>query len=255
MTDAELAILSLLAEGPNYDHTLNDLIEQRGMRRWTAIGTSSMYYVLDKLEKQGLVRKMVEDTGRRRFRISSAGMGVLQTAMVDLLSTPHSHDKYFEIGLANLHILKTSQVRSALLSRQHDLNTQIDKITITLNQESAHDNNFQVRSLFAHRIAMLKAELDWLNAFLEAWEKQAKPDPEMMIEATDIPRSRQVILPQDPDSIHKQQTQPISPNRKITPPSGRAKTGRLRRADLEIDPDATNPIALPPTKPDDPPKS
>ncbi|MBX3085444.1 MAG: PadR family transcriptional regulator [Anaerolineae bacterium] len=255
MTDAELAILSLLAEGPNYDHTLNDLIEQRGMRRWTAIGTSSMYYVLDKLEKQGLVRKMVEETGRRRFRISSAGMGVLQTAMVDLLSTPHSHDKYFEIGLANLHILKTSQVRSALLSRQHDLTTQIEKITITLNQESAQDNNFQVRSLFAHRIAMLKAELAWLNAFLDAWEKQAKPDPEMVIEASEIPRSRQVVLPQDPDSIHKQRTQPLAADRKLTPPSSRGKTGRLKRPDMDMDPDATNPIAINPPKPDDPPKS
>jgi len=94
-----------------------------------------------------------------------------------------------------------------------------------------------------------------LVAFLDAWEKQAKPDPEMVIEASDIPRSRQVILPQDPDSIHKQQTQPMSPNRKVTPPSNRGKTGRLKRldSDIDVDPDATNPVAIPPRKPDDPP--
>src|SRR5436190_22846340 len=118
MTDAELAILSLLAEGPSYDHDINDTIEARGLRRWTAIGNSSMYYVLEKLEKQGLVERISEQFGHRRFQISPAGSGVLQTAVADLLSIPHSFDKAFELGLANLHVLKPSQVRSALLGRQ-----------------------------------------------------------------------------------------------------------------------------------------
>lgn len=52
MTDAELTLLSLLHEKPCYDHELNKIIEQRGIRRWAAIGMSSMYYVLDKLEQQ-----------------------------------------------------------------------------------------------------------------------------------------------------------------------------------------------------------
>src|SRR5437016_5054281 len=114
MTDAELAILSLLAEGPSYDHDLNTIIEQRGLRRWTAIGYSSMYYVLDKLEKQGLIDMIADTHGHRKFQISPAGTGVLQTAVVDLLGTPHSHERSFELGLANLHILKSSQIRTAL---------------------------------------------------------------------------------------------------------------------------------------------
>jgi DNA-binding PadR family transcriptional regulator len=97
MTDAELAILSLLAEGPSFDHDLNATIEARGLRRWTAIGSSSMYYVLDKLEKQGLVQIVSETDGRREFKISPAGVGVLQTAVSDLLSTPHAHDKSIEL--------------------------------------------------------------------------------------------------------------------------------------------------------------
>src|SRR5258708_833486 len=130
MTDAELAILSLLSEGPSYDHDLNDEIEVRGLRKWTAIGHSSMYYVLDKLQRQGLVEIVSEEVGHRKFQISAAGTGVLQTAVSDLLSTPHGHDKSFELGLANLHVLKPSHVLMALQSRQQDIASQIAKLRL-----------------------------------------------------------------------------------------------------------------------------
>src|SRR5258708_36440102 len=93
MTDAELAILSLLSEGPSFDSDLNVAIDERGIRKWTAIGYSSMYYVLAKLERQGLVERTGDESERRRYQISPAGGCVLQTAVADLLRTPHPHDQ------------------------------------------------------------------------------------------------------------------------------------------------------------------
>lgn len=223
MTDAELAILSLLSEKPSYDHDLNREIEARGLRRWTAIGTSSMYYVLDKLEKQGLIRRVPEETTHRKFQISPAGIGVLQTSVADLLGTPRAYDKGFELGVANLHILKSSQVQSALLSRQQDLITQVNKLRDSL-QTSEVSESFQAKALFSHRIAMIEAELKWLEVFIHDWEEQAPTDPELKIEAAMIPRSRQVILPQDPDSIHKASTRDVGPARRPTPPSQNRRT-------------------------------
>src|SRR5258708_1985065 len=105
MTDAELAILSLLSEGPSFDDELFMLIEQRGLRRWTAIGSSSMYYVLDKLESQGLIDRTAEEKGRRQHRISQAGGGVLQPSLVHLLSTPHARGRNFVLLLEKLPYL------------------------------------------------------------------------------------------------------------------------------------------------------
>ena len=51
MTNAELAILSLVAEQPRHGYEIENVIEQRGMRAWTEIGFSSIYYILKKLEK------------------------------------------------------------------------------------------------------------------------------------------------------------------------------------------------------------
>ncbi|MEP7287295.1 MAG: PadR family transcriptional regulator, partial [Chloroflexota bacterium] len=203
MIDAELAILSLLSEGPSYDHDLNNTIEARGIRRWTAIGASSMYYVLDKLVRQGLVEQISSDHGHRRFQISQAGVGVLQTAIADLLSSPHGHDKNFELGLANLHVLKPSQVRSALLGREQDLLNQIEHMRTELERTAG---NFQIEALFDHNIAMMEAERVWLTQFIANWEAQAPAEPEITIEPTIAPRMKQVILPQDPDSVHKHTT-------------------------------------------------
>jgi DNA-binding PadR family transcriptional regulator len=217
MTDAELAILSILTEGPSYDHDLNKIIDSRGLRRWTAIGASSMYYVLDKLEKQGLVQMTPEADGRRRFYISPAGTGVLQTAVVDLLSTPHAHDKSFELGLVNLHVLRSSQVRSALQSREQDLVAQINKLRETLAEELEQHTSYQAESLFSHRLRMMEAELVWLEEFISYWEKRTTDEQETVIAPAIIPRNRQVVLPHDPDSVHKQETVEIPSEKKHTP--------------------------------------
>src|SRR5450432_1181116 len=204
MTDAELAILTILSEGASSDRELSLTIEARGLRKWTAIGNSSMSYVLDKLLRQGLIDLISEDTHQRNVRISQAGTGVLQTSIADLLSNVHTYDKTFELGLANLHVLRTSQIRDALLSREQDLTSHLS----WLREEKAQgDKPFQIEALFAHSIAMINAELAWLRTFREVWEKQAPAEPEIVLEPQLIARSKQVVLPQDPDSFHKQITQ------------------------------------------------
>src|SRR5206468_3747026 len=121
-----------------------------GLRKWTAIGYSSMAYVLDKLVRQGLVNLISQNAERRVFEISPAGIGVLQTAVSDLLSTVHSYDKTFELGLANLHILRPSQVRDALLSREQDLTSHLNWLR---GEKKQNAKSFQIDALFAHSIA------------------------------------------------------------------------------------------------------
>lgn len=56
LSDAELLALGLVAEMPRHGYELEQVIEERGMREWTQIGFSSIYFVLGKLEKAGLVK-------------------------------------------------------------------------------------------------------------------------------------------------------------------------------------------------------
>jgi DNA-binding PadR family transcriptional regulator len=223
MTDAELAILSLLVEKPRTDQSLHAEIEERGLRRWTAIGVSSMYYVLEKLEKQGLVQPIPDETPNRMWKITTAGYAVLQTAVADLLSTPHSHARGFELGLANLHVLKPSQVRAALANYRQDLVGRATRADQELKKELAGSAAFQTTALYSHNVAMYQAELKWIDRFMAEYESRGFQDPpEVRVESKPIPRIQQVVLPDDPDSVHKHttlQSQNRKPNTKSKPSS------------------------------------
>ncbi|MBA3293044.1 MAG: PadR family transcriptional regulator, partial [Geodermatophilaceae bacterium] len=76
LTDAELVLLGLVAERPRHGYDLETVIAERGVREWTALGFSSIYYVLNKLESRGLVsseRVSGRQKGRRTYTLTSAG--------------------------------------------------------------------------------------------------------------------------------------------------------------------------------------
>nr|MBA3799931.1 PadR family transcriptional regulator [Geodermatophilaceae bacterium] len=44
LTPSELTVLGLIVERPRHGYDLEQVIEQRGIRQWTDIGFSSIYY-------------------------------------------------------------------------------------------------------------------------------------------------------------------------------------------------------------------
>ena len=66
LTNAELAVLSLIAEKPRHGYEVETVIEERNMREWTEIGFSSIYHILRKLARQDfLIGKQGEKEGPR----------------------------------------------------------------------------------------------------------------------------------------------------------------------------------------------
>lgn len=235
MTDAELAILSIVAEGPIYGYDIQTIIAQRGLRAWTNIGVSSMYYVLEKLERQALIESgpghQTEGPARRQYRITPAGFGVLQTAVADLLSTPRETASGFELGLANLYVLRPDQIRTAFVAYRQELVTRLAQVRDRWQQLKHSRAPFNVDAMFGHHVALLEAELDWIKAFIDEWEAQAPPEePQGPPEPVDIPRMKQVVLPHHPDSPHRVPTRPLHPS--SAPP--------LPLADSAADPSLAN---------------
>lgn len=239
MTDAELAILSIIAEGPIHGYDLQTVIAERGLRAWTQIGVSSIYYVLEKLERQGLIESTItqgaEDTVRRQYQITTAGFGVLQTAVADLISTPREHADEFELGLANLHVLRPSQIRTALTAYRQELTTRLAQACQRQAALKANQPPLHVAAMLGHRIALLEAELAWMDSFVEAWEAQAPPEDSApaVPEVSEVPRMKQLVLPRDPDSPHRRPTRRAQVARPATPLT----------ADMPQTPDAPPPLS------------
>jgi len=54
LSDAELVILSLILEQPQHGYQIEKQITLRNMRTWTDLSTSSIYYIIGKLEEKDL---------------------------------------------------------------------------------------------------------------------------------------------------------------------------------------------------------
>ena len=48
-SDADIVLLSLLAEQPRHGYDLDRVIEQRGYRQWTSFAFNSLYNLLKRL--------------------------------------------------------------------------------------------------------------------------------------------------------------------------------------------------------------
>ena len=123
MTNAELAILSLVAERPRHGYEIENVIEERGMRDWTEIGFSSIYYLLKKLEKEGLVAGQLEEAARgparKVYSATQVGHQALRAGLLDALSVPRPRRSPLQLGLANLPGIPPAQVTLAL-EQYHD---------------------------------------------------------------------------------------------------------------------------------------
>ena len=110
LSNAELAILSLIHEAPRHGYELEQLIQARNMRDWTEIGFSSIYRILKQLEAKGLIQgKTGEKKGRgparTNYQITITGETAVVEASLKALSDPKKCYSSFLIGLDNLGTL------------------------------------------------------------------------------------------------------------------------------------------------------
>ncbi|NHJ31794.1 MAG: PadR family transcriptional regulator, partial [Asgard group archaeon] len=122
----ELIILSLINEKPSHAYTLEEKIEQRGMRNWTDIGFSSIYRIITSLEKKGLVKSEIiqekEDARiKKKYTITKKGKEQLRNSVQQALATPSRPKSDFDLGLANIWLLEKEEAIAALEQYQQSL--------------------------------------------------------------------------------------------------------------------------------------
>jgi DNA-binding PadR family transcriptional regulator len=169
MTNTELAILSLIVETPRHGYQIEQVIEQRGMREWTEIGFSSIYYILKKLEKNGWVQSQVETEGRgparKVYHVTAEGLEAWQEATLQALSSPAGRHIPLMMGLSNLPGLPRQQAIAALRQYSARLIGQRDHIRIRRHQQASLP--YFVDAMFDLSLTLIEAELQWVERFVD----------------------------------------------------------------------------------------
>jgi DNA-binding PadR family transcriptional regulator len=171
ISDLEAAILGLVYENPQYGYQLEKIIEGWGMRNWTQIGFSSIYYVLKKLEKKDLVTAKLEKVegkpSRKVFTITELGQEIMKEKLTDLLSWNKKIISPFDLGIAYLNYLKPEEVIECLENYIKSAEGRIKFLESSVKMQKELNAPYYVVALFSRPLSNLKNELEWVEEFIE----------------------------------------------------------------------------------------
>lgn len=161
VTDAELTILGLLAEQPRHGYELEQVIHERGVRQWTALGFSSIYYLLDKLTSKGFVAATADGPrGRRVFGVTEAGSQACRQAVRAALAEVRPTHPSVLVGLANSPLIDPAELVAALRERAETLARQ--HLAVAAARERQHPLPTFVDAVFDYSLSLIEAERQWL---------------------------------------------------------------------------------------------
>ena len=160
----QLLLLGVLLDGKMHGYKLNEYVEHT-MGLYTDLKKPTVYYVLEKLEKDGYVQQETEREGkrpeRRVYQITDKGrtyfLGLLRQHLSGYERTYYSDD----IGIAFMDQLPRGEVRQLLAQKQEK--------TLALLQQfrEVPDHGGNWRYLIEHNIAHLEADVAWLNSIID----------------------------------------------------------------------------------------
>jgi len=170
LTDAELLLLGLVAEMPRHGYELDSVIEQRGMRQWTQIGFSSIYFVLARLQKAGLVaakktaKANANTKARKVYAVTPAGRRALTAQTIAALRRVQPAYSSVLVGMINWSALTRGRALKALQARRSAIQAELARLgTIQIEQQPLPDH---VEALLEYSQGQLRAEMEWVSRTL-----------------------------------------------------------------------------------------
>ncbi|WP_307849783.1 GyrI-like domain-containing protein [Qaidamihabitans albus] len=166
-------MLGLLVEQPRHGYDLEKVIEERGVRAWTALGFSSIYYLLDKLARRGLIEATgAPSSGKSRatFRVTASGRELCAAATREALTTLTPMRARVLIAMANSPGLPDADVVTGLTRRLDALRKQLAEVRTARSRQEPLPP--AASAIFDYSEAMLKADFGWTETTLGTLTKE-----------------------------------------------------------------------------------
>lgn len=169
LTQAEVAVLSLLSEGETHGYALNETLENRGFRNWTDISFSSIYAILNRLEKGQLIVSRLNPSekgpARKLYRLTRRGRSILKRTIKQYISEPERPRGRVDLGAAYIELLTPEEAISCLEAYAKKMRYRV-KLVQRLREEQS-PLPFGAEIIFEHGIVKGSAELEWIQDVME----------------------------------------------------------------------------------------
>jgi DNA-binding PadR family transcriptional regulator len=173
ISNLEASILGLVCEGFRYGYELDKIIDERNMRHWTEIAFSSIYYVLKRLEKKGLITsgsERVSGRARKVYSVTPQGEDAMSEKVRELISSRHQVTDPFDLGIGNLHTLSFEEIIDGLRSYRASLDASEQFYRKRLEVMDESEWPLHIRGLVTRPLAKLDAEKIWIQGYIEGLE-------------------------------------------------------------------------------------
>jgi DNA-binding PadR family transcriptional regulator len=176
----ELVLLGLLSEEPGHAYALEEKIRARHMTEWTEIALSSVYRLLDRLAKQGLICAKLEQGGRgaarKVYEILDAGRRQLADGVLHYLAVRAPPKSPLHVSLAFVTEAERAAVLETLENRRAEMCRVSEEIAslergVLAQLRAAPDSRsdgkaLRAQLLFTHIQSHMRAELGFLDEAL-----------------------------------------------------------------------------------------
>jgi DNA-binding PadR family transcriptional regulator len=183
----ELYVLGMLSRGKTYGHELMRTVQVSRADLWVALSEKHVYYVLQKLARQGLVTETAERHGKRPPRkvycLTASGRAALSELLcsrpLQEAFAPNPFDAVIGV-LAYSNILDREASIGVLRSRREALVTRLAEHPAAACLQIEASYGVLARSLYEKARVLTQAEIRWLDRVLKRarsarWESMKVP--------------------------------------------------------------------------------
>jgi DNA-binding PadR family transcriptional regulator len=165
ISNVEFILLSLIHEQEKVTgYHLNRLIEERGYRDWTDIGTTSIYTGLKKLKQKQYVTSVTDRYKKGRgpkgvnYSLTPEGLGLLKAEVEQGLSTARGRSGQFMLAISALPVLTMEKAIKALEQRKTNLERSFEHVQHIYDQQRIF-LPFHAKLLFRYSVVIIQREI------------------------------------------------------------------------------------------------
>ncbi len=172
MTQSEVAILGLLISGDKYGYEIEKKIDQTNLREWTTIGFSSIYNILNKLNKKELIAFRYDEKSdgpkRKVFFILDKGRQVFDDKIIEMIKNPLSNKDDLGVGIVYSGYLDQNVIKEALIKHKETLEQYLNETVKKYFTKFSHKPT--VVMLMKRSVMHAETDIKWIDEVLKEYD-------------------------------------------------------------------------------------
>ncbi len=171
LSKAEFVILGLLLEGESHAYELEKSLDQREIRSWADVSMPSLYRLARKLGERGFLTSRDQATRggppRKLLSLTALGRRTILAEVRSVLSKAPLDRSLLWLALMFAAALPEEQTLAAIERMRARVGARVEELVAKRRAVAKRYPSVLVDAIFAHEIAVLRAEKRWAKELKE----------------------------------------------------------------------------------------